>query len=178
MEDIDIAPSEKSYSIAPGETLGGFLKRLRTSRGMSVDAVAADTRILRDYIEALEADKPDKLLPVYAVGYVRRLCGLYAVPQDCIDAVTADLRGRMSCELPEDISKSVVDQEGSEENDRRIRLLMVALCGGGALLAALLIFAVVILVSSIGSAGKSSVFNEQRIMRLQPPQTLPFIEMK
>lgn len=53
-------------------TAGSLLKEAREARGLSLDEVAAATRVRTPYLEALEADEPQRLpAPVYARGYLR-----------------------------------------------------------------------------------------------------------
>jgi cytoskeleton protein RodZ len=56
-------------------TLGAYLRRGREQAGLSLDAVAAGSRIVPRLVEALEADRQD-LLPaaVYVRGFIRAYC--------------------------------------------------------------------------------------------------------
>ena len=64
------------------------------------------------------------------MGYIRKLCNLYGVSREDADALTAGLRERLQYELPEDITKTVVDREGSEEDERKQRQLLLLIVVG------------------------------------------------
>src|SRR6187200_3295550 len=56
-------------------TLGAYLRRGRERSGLSMDAVAAGSRIVPRLVEALEADRQDLLpAPVYVRGFIRAYC--------------------------------------------------------------------------------------------------------
>jgi cytoskeleton protein RodZ len=56
-------------------TLGAYLRRRRERSGLSVEAVAAGSRIVPRLVVALEADRHDLLpAPVYVRGFVRAYC--------------------------------------------------------------------------------------------------------
>jgi len=56
-------------------TLGAYLVAHRETRGLSVEEVAAGTRIAPRMIRALEADRLDDLLPsLYVRGFIRAYC--------------------------------------------------------------------------------------------------------
>src|SRR5262245_11542663 len=64
-------------------SLGAFLRRGRQRSGLSVEDVAAASRIGPVYIRALEADRHG-LLPaaVYVRGFIRAYCGQVGVDAD------------------------------------------------------------------------------------------------
>jgi cytoskeleton protein RodZ len=56
-------------------TLGAYLRRGRERSGLSMDAVAAGSRIVPRLVEALEADRQEFLpAPVYVRGFIRAYC--------------------------------------------------------------------------------------------------------
>jgi cytoskeleton protein RodZ len=56
-------------------TLGAYLRRGRERSGLSVEDVAAGSRIVPRLVDALEADRPDLLpAPVYVRGFIRAYC--------------------------------------------------------------------------------------------------------
>jgi len=58
-------------------TAGSLLKEAREARGLSLEEVAAATRVRVPYLEALEADALNQLpAPVYARGYLRSYANL------------------------------------------------------------------------------------------------------
>ncbi|MFQ6672021.1 MAG: helix-turn-helix domain-containing protein, partial [Candidatus Tectimicrobiota bacterium] len=65
----ELAPPE---DLEPDETLGHFLKRERSLRGVSLQEVADATKISLRFLEALEADEYD-VLPsrAFIIGFLR-----------------------------------------------------------------------------------------------------------
>lgn len=119
---------------------GKYLKELRLLNHFTMEQIAEETKIRSTYLEALESEDLDSLPPLtYILGYVRKLCALYRIPSERADELTAELRGELEYELPEDMEKSIVDHEVSEENERKLRQLTIVFCGGAALIVALLI---------------------------------------
>jgi cytoskeleton protein RodZ len=56
-------------------TLGAYLRRGRERSGLSIEAVAAGSRIVPRLVEALEADRQEFLpAPVYVRGFIRAYC--------------------------------------------------------------------------------------------------------
>ena len=56
-------------------TLGAYLRRGRERSGLSMEAVAAGSRIVPRLVEALEADRQEFLpAPVYVRGFIRAYC--------------------------------------------------------------------------------------------------------
>src|SRR6185436_4427662 len=56
-------------------TLGTYLRRGRERSGLSVEVVAAASRIVPRLVQALEADRQDLLpAPVYVRGFIRAYC--------------------------------------------------------------------------------------------------------
>src|SRR5450759_5952936 len=70
-------------------TVGAVLAPKRGERGLTIEQVAAATRIRAEHLSALEADEPGRLpAPVYAKGYLRtyaRHVGLD--PEPLVDAL-------------------------------------------------------------------------------------------
>jgi len=70
-------------------TVGAVLAAKRGERGLTIEQVAAATRIRAEHLSALEADEPGRLpAPVYAKGYLRtyaRHLGLD--PEPLVDAL-------------------------------------------------------------------------------------------
>jgi cytoskeleton protein RodZ len=64
-------------------TVGAYLVAHRETRGLSVEEVAAGTRIAPRIVRALEADLVDDLLsPVYVRGFIRAYCEAVGSPSD------------------------------------------------------------------------------------------------
>jgi cytoskeleton protein RodZ len=59
-------------TVEPGITVGQRLKEAREAKGLSLEDIAASTRIPRRHLESLEASEWDKLpAPTYSVGFAR-----------------------------------------------------------------------------------------------------------
>ena len=116
------------------------------------------------------------------MGYIRKLCNLYGVSREDADALTAGLRERLQYELPEDITKTVVDREGSEEDERKQRQLLLLIVGVLVLLVVALLVAGILVLA--GLRGGSSVevsgmpFDESRLVDLQPEPQIELQELR
>lgn len=169
--------------IAGDGSFGECLAELRHRHNLTIRQLAEETKIRETYLEALEAEDY-KNLPqlVYVMGYIRKLCNLYGVSREDADALTAGLRERLQYELPEDITKTVVDREGSEEDERKQRQLLLLIVGVLVLLVvALLVVGILVLA---GLRGGSSVevsgmpFDESRLIDLQPEPQIELQELR
>ncbi len=170
------------------ESFGEYLKKLRLRNGFTIDQIAEETRIKGDYLQALEEEDYSRLpQPVYILGYVRKLCGLYHVPADQVEKVTAELRDRLEYEVPEDISKSVIDHEVSEETERRVRQLALILIAAVLGLVVLLVAVGLLIAVGMRGRGRSQTveppvhtryFNEAKLLELQPAPRLESRELK
>ncbi len=174
----------KTYCRIAGDgSFGECLAELRQRHNLTIRQLAEETRIREIYLEALEAEDY-KNLPqlVYVMGYIRKLCALYGVSKEDADALTAGLRERLQYELPEDITKAVMDHEVSEENERKQRQLMLLVAGGAALVViAFIVVGVLILVGlrSCSSAEASGApFDESRLLELQSAPRIELQELK
>ncbi len=170
-EDIDVR------DVGGGRSFGQYLRELRERNHLSVDEIAETTRISRNYVEALEAEDFDRLPPLaYVLAYVKTLCALYQVPAERIAEVTAELREHLSPELPEDISKSVIDREESEEDIRRIRQLTVILAAAAVLLVVVLAVGGVLIWAGIRRASAPPAVEPVDQVRLVEIQGMPQLE--
>ncbi len=61
MSEQDTLQGAEEERGTPGEKVGAYLKARREARGLSLDEVAAQTRIKRGYLEAIEADDYEAL---------------------------------------------------------------------------------------------------------------------
>ena len=169
--------------IAGDGSFGECLAELRRRHNLTIRQLAEETKIREIYLEALEAEDY-KTLPqlVYVMGYIRKLCTLYGVSREDADALTAGLRERLQYELPEDITKTVVDHEVSEENERKLRQLMLLIAGVLALVViAFVVVGVLILVGlRSGSSGDAAgaPFDESRLIELQPEPRIELQELR
>lgn len=172
---LDNLPYQNSF--------GQYLKALRLQKNLSIESIAEETKIRSDYLVALEAEDFDSLpQPVYILGYVRKLCSLYQVDAQRANEITSGLRSQLEYEIPEDISKSVVDHEVSEENERRIRQLILIMVTAAALVVLVFIIGGVLLLvglrKSPNPADHSTAFDESRLIELQGTPKLNITVLK
>lgn len=168
----------------PGDgSFGESLAELRRRHNFTIQQLAEETRIREIYLEALEAEDY-KNLPqlVYVLGYIRKLCALYGVSKEDADTLTAGLRERLRYELPEDITKTVVDHEVSEENENKLRQLMLLVSGGIALVViAFIVTGVLILIGlrhGSSAADSGAPFDESLLVEVQPEPQIEMQELK
>lgn len=65
------------------ESLGSYLRDLRTARGLSLQEVARVTRVASGYLEALEGDYWSRLpAPAFTKGFIRAYCQMLGEPPD------------------------------------------------------------------------------------------------
>ncbi len=172
------------FSDVPGEeSFGQYLKALRLRNNFTIDEIAAETRIRSDYLTALEAEDFGSLpQPVYVLGYVRKLCTLYHVDSKRADEITSGLRALLEYEIPEDISKSVIDHEVSEENERKIRQLITIMVAAVVLIVLVLVAGGILLLAGLRGVSRpadgGATFNESRLIELQPPPKVDVTELK
>ena len=144
-------------------SLGGYLRELRCRRSLTIDQVAAETRIKPFYLQALEEENFQALPQlVYIIGYVRKLGGLYGLDDDATAQLSAALREQLSYELPDDINKSVLSRESSAENDRKLHRMALLVVAVFVLLTLLIVAGAATLWLKLGSAGKTPADPAQR----------------
>lgn len=57
------------------QSVGSYLRELRTARGISLEEVARTTRVGQPYLQALESDAFERLpAPVFTKGFIRAYC--------------------------------------------------------------------------------------------------------
>ena len=163
------------------ESFGQYLRALREQNHFTIDEIAAETRIKAEYLEALEHEDYGSLpQPVYVLGYVRKLCNLYHVAPERADQITAELRDQLEYEVPEDIIKTVVDHEVSEENERRRRQLVLVLAAAALLAAVVLVTGAVLILTGLRSSATESGgprFAESQVIEIQDPPRLIITEL-
>ena len=98
-------------AVTPGQALAAR----RAERGLSIEQVAASTRILAEHLRALESDDFERLAaPVYAKGYLRTYATYLGLDADeLLDLMPTELK-RPSLAL------------GLDRNDRRPRAVLTA----------------------------------------------------
>jgi len=73
--------------------LGPSLRKVRSARGLTLDEAARDTRIRREFLEALEGDEFDRLLgDVHVRGCLRTYASYLRLSPDKVVAAYADSR--------------------------------------------------------------------------------------
>ena len=161
-------------------SFGEYLRRLRQENALSMEQIANETKIGVCYLEALENEDFSQLPPTaYVLGYVRKLCALYGVAADRADEITSGLREQLEYELPEDIAKSVIDHEISEENERKLRQLVVLFSAAGILAAAVLVAGGIFLLAALHrSSNAATAFNEALLLENSPEVELKMSELK
>ena len=169
--------------VAGEESFGQYLKALRLRNNFTIDEIAEETKIRPDYLTALEAEDFGSLpQPVYVLGYVRKLCTLYHVDAKRADEITCGLRALLEYEIPEDISKSVIDHEISEENERKIRQLILIMVAAVVLVVLVLVAGGVLLLAGLRGAShpadSATAFNESRLIELQGTPKVDITELK
>ena len=114
------------------------------------------------------------------LGYVRKLCSLYHVSPERADQITAELRDRLEYEVPEDITKTVIDHEVSEENERKIRQLILILAASALLVAVVLVAGGILILAGLRSSGSSPEeprFTESQAVEVQDAPKLIITEL-
>ncbi len=65
------------------QTVGSYLRELRTARGVSLEEIARVTRVGQGYLQALESETFDRLpAPVFTKGFIRAYCQALGEPAD------------------------------------------------------------------------------------------------
>ena len=163
------------------QSFGQYLRALRERNHFTIAQIADETKIKSDYLEALENEDYGCLpQPVYVLGYVRKLCSLYHVSPERADQITAELRDRLEYEVPEDITKTVIDHEVSEENERKIRQLILILAAGALLIAVLLVAGGILILTGLRSSAEPvapSRFAESQLIEIQDTPKLIITEL-
>ncbi len=173
-------PRTADWSGLEALSYGPFLRELRRRTGLTNQELEQETQIRAAYLDALEEEELSSLPPlVYVLAYVRKLCAFYGVPREKSDDLTQELRRNLECEceIPEELSKVVIDRELSEENDRKLKQLLFCFGGVGLLVVLLLVGSVIFMLSRRASeqatpAGPGEPFNEAALLELQTPPTL------
>src|SRR3990172_12601658 len=81
------------------QTVGSYLRELRTGRGVSLEELARTTRVGQGYLQALEADAFNQLpAPVFTKGFIRAYCLALGEPSDEALSRYRDLAGSAPAE--------------------------------------------------------------------------------
>ena len=119
------------------QTLGQTLADIRKARELSLEDVAAATRIRMEYLIELESDELLKNLPtVYISAYVRKLAEVYSLQKNDTDALLEKMHGETpdkAEEIPDKLFQSVNEgtlvDEGEKKRIRNITIGIYAALG-------------------------------------------------
>ena len=147
------APMHKPLpnAIQQGQTLGQTLAAIRADRGLSMEEVAASTRIRQEYLIDLEADKLlQRLPPVYISAYVRKLIDVYDLSPADAEALIEKMHGEapqdpeaLPAKLIESVNDGALVNEGENKRIRNITIIFFAVI---AIIAAAIIWLVVLVL--------------------------------
>ncbi len=166
-----VAPAE----ISTLAEMGHYLAQMRQRAQLSSDEVSETTKIRPDYLAAIESGDASELpQAVYVLAYIRKLCELYSIDTGNLNDFFEDLRDGFSYELPEDISKSIVDHENDEEQDKKVRRLAIGLISAAVIVILALVIGVVALIVTLSRSADSSscTVSDRKIMEYQGKPTL------
>ncbi|MBO4632897.1 MAG: helix-turn-helix domain-containing protein [Lentisphaeria bacterium] len=162
-----------------GVSLGFMLAEARTAAGYSIGEVSQKTRILTDYLEAIEQDKTDALPNlVFFRAYVRALIKLYNLDEassGLIEDQLADMEPKV--EVPEKLLEDIGrDGQISEAETRKLKMILIY----GSLILILLISLVVTSIVSVNIRNsrrraqqlqqENRPFDSARLETMLPPQ--------
>ena len=139
------------HAIQQDQTLGQTLAAIRAGRGLSMEEVAASTRIRQEYLIDLEADELLKRLPpVYISAYVRKLIDVYDLSPDDAEALIEKMHGEapqdteaLPAKLIESVNDGALVNEGENKRIRNITIIFFAVI---AIIAAAIIWLVVLVL--------------------------------
>ena len=140
---------EKSLA---GKSYGTVLRMLREHHNLTFKDLEQVTKVQPHYWEALEKENLGALPPVvFVVGYIRKLGRYYKLSDETSNMLVEQLKENMKYSCPDEIISSLeVDRTGQEENERKLKRLLVALVGG----VLLVIAAIVLIIALFNSCGK------------------------
>jgi len=138
-------------AIQQDQTLGQTLAAIRAGRGLSMEEVAASTRIRQEYLVDLEADELLKRLPpVYISAYVRKLIDVYDLSPEDAEALIEKMHGEapqdpeaLPAKLIESVNDGALVNEGENKRIRNITIIFFAVI---AIIAAAIIWLVVLVL--------------------------------
>lgn len=182
---------ELSKSKAPLEiSFGPSLREMRESRGISLNEVAEQTKIRKDYIEALEQEDFKRLPPaVFVCGYVRKICELYEVPREVNDGIIRQLKTHADYGLGEDGIEQIIEADHEVHSDADQRTRRILMVSGMALLVLAGVIVVIVALSLSGRENPPpsvtpgggppvvSAFNPDLLKELNPPQVVRMSEL-
>ena len=104
---------------------GRMLYDARTRLNISIAQAAQETKIQKEYIEALESEYFNRLPPmVYVCAYVRKLGAMYKIDPARVEEVVEALKKNLEVSLSEEIIANLdIDREHSPESEHKVRSL-------------------------------------------------------
>jgi cytoskeletal protein RodZ len=179
---------------------GKLLCDARTRLNISIAQVAQETKIQKEYIEALESEDFNRLPPmVYVCAYVRKLGALYKVEQSKTDEIIESLKKNLEVSLSEEIIANLdIDREHSPESEQKVRSLYWMAAAAVLLFIGLVSIAVLMLMAPDSEARKQTAsaaqpnspaisvpatapapaaFDPALLENLKPRQTVPITEL-
>ena len=161
------------------ENYGATLRRFREAACISLEELAEELRIKENFLAALEREDYENLPPeVYIIAYIRRLGGIYHLNNDEINLLTAKVKNRMEIDLPDDMEKIVIFNEGSEENEQKLHYILTFFAIAAIAVILAIAAGVYFFVSANRDSGRKSVsipqknkvenFSSDTLLKLQP----------
>jgi transcriptional regulator with XRE-family HTH domain len=182
---------------------GKMLYDARNRLNLSIAQVAQETKIQKEYLEALESEDFSRLPPmVYVCAYVRKLSALYKIEQSRTEEVIEVLKKNLEVSLSEEIIANLdIDREHSPESEQKVRSLYWMAAAAVLLFIGLVSIAVLMLMSPNNQDKKQTVapvqpsspastvqaaaavpapaaaFDQARLENLKARQTVPMTEL-
>ena len=159
---------ETAGDAASAVEFGARVRALRLKSGLSLEDVAAETLIKKDYLLALETGDFEALpASVYVTAYLRRVCRLYGADTAESDALVLQLHDHLSYEIP-DIAAKVHDLETDEREQRKVRQIFFGIIAAAVLFVIIVVVAAALLFTGRGRSRSTAPFDESALLRLQP----------
>jgi len=83
-------------------SLGSYLKELREKKGIKLEEISKETKILKEVLEKIERNEFSKLPPVYLKGIIRKYTQALGIPKDEAE----NLIGQLSIETDDNQKKN------------------------------------------------------------------------
>ncbi|NLK84297.1 MAG: helix-turn-helix domain-containing protein [Lentisphaerae bacterium] len=133
-------------------SFGKSLMEMRVQRKISIDEVASQTKIRKDYIDALENEDFSRLPPaVFVCGYVRKICDLYEISEEMTDSIVKLLKENSEYRLSQECLDNIIEPDEDINPDAGPRIRNILLIAGAMILFLILVVVAVIMLSFSGS---------------------------
>ena len=181
---------------------GRMLYDARTRLNISIAQAAQETKIQKEYIEALESEDFNRLPPmVYVCAYVRKLGAMYKIDPARVEEVVEALKKNLEVSLSEEIIANLdIDREHSPESEHKARSLFWMAAAAVLVFIGLVSIAVLMLMAPGSESRKqaaapvqqtatvsaapaaaapapAAVFDPARLESLKARQTVPMSEL-